>query len=93
MSTIRFLLPSKCPGGYTTNKAQLRPNTSLVLDSCRQNGNIDVVNALFSKGLASARDVNSEGSTPLHASFLFMLSYLGILLLLQYAIILFGTLQ
>jgi len=43
------------------------PDDSLIFELCEQ-GNLDAVKQVISKGQGSIRDVNSWGETPLHAS-------------------------
>jgi hypothetical protein len=69
------------------DKTQLPPDAALIFDFC-QSGNIDGVRTLFSKGLASVRDVNSEGATPLHVSRVsFILQLVSVLDILPFTIV------
>ncbi len=71
----------------SADKTQLAPDAALIFDFC-QSGNIDGVRTLFSKGLASVRDVNSEGATPLHVSRVsFILQLVSLLDILPFTIV------
>ena len=52
---------------WSIKPINLVPSDAPILELCRQ-GNLERVRDLFSRNLASVRDVDSEGYTPLHVS-------------------------
>lgn len=60
---------SSSPNGwqFCLNPVRAVPDNSLIFDFCK-NGNIEAVRHMIARGIASVRDTNCKGWTPLHVS-------------------------